>query len=109
MIIINEVILIYNISNKKSDILLSEWLLHKHVPQRLFLAKKNNKYSAIDNESNEFYIEEFDSKNKALFWLVRKDYSALEIGNMKDFQIKRLLDKENYKVIRFSEELQTEI
>lgn len=96
---ITDDIKIYEISYKKFKNLIDKWSNHGKVDRLLFLSKNNNKYLALDNEANECFIEEFNSKDKALCWLVRKEYDSAEIENLQDVEVRKLLSEEKYKII----------
>lgn len=95
---INEVT-IYEISYKKFKDLIDKWNGKCNIDRTLFLTKDNNKYLTIDNEAGECFTEEFDNKEKAICWLVRKDYSANEIQKLNLEIINKLLSEEKYKII----------
>ena len=104
MIIIDN-IEIYEISYKKLGNLIDKWSKHENIDHLLFLSKSKNKYFALDNEAGECFVEEFDNKDKALCWLVRKDYGADEVDKLQDIEIRKLLSNENYKIVSSKKEV----
>lgn len=99
MIAISDIVEIYGISYKNFKNLIDRWSNHENIDHLLFLSKNNDKYLTIDNEAGECFVEEFDNKDKAICWLVRKDYDVNEINKLQDIEIRKLLSKEKYKVI----------
>lgn len=98
--IIIEEINIYNISYKKFNELIEEWSNCGDVSYSLFLTKKNNKYLALDNEGADCYVEEFNTLDKALYWLVNKDLMAEDVMNLQDIEVRQNLRRFNYKIIK---------
>jgi len=98
LIVINEVN-IYEISYKKFKNLVDKWSNHEKIGRLLFLSKNKNKYFALDNEADECFVEEFNSRDKALCWLVRKEYDSSEIENLQDIEVRNLLSEEQYKIV----------
>ena len=103
--IITDNIEIYEISYKKFRSLVDKWSKHENIDHLLFLSKSKNKYLVLDNEAGECFVEEFDNKDKALCWLIRKDYGANEIVGLQDVEIRKLLSDENYKIISSGKEV----
>lgn len=99
MIKITDNIKIYEISYKKFKSLIDKWSNHENIDRLLFLSKNKNQYLVIDNEADECFVEEFDSKDKALCWLVRKEYDSDEIKKLQDDEIRKLISEEKYKII----------
>ena len=52
-----------------------------------------------DEFNNLKSVEEFDSMEKAICWLIRTDYSSIEINNMSKEDILNLYENNNYKII----------
>lgn len=104
MIIIKEKIKIYKISYETFNDLYKKWTNHEQVDKLLYLTKKDNVCLAIDNEANEFFVEQFSAENKALCWLIRKDYDASEINSLVSWEIKELIKKIEYEVINLMED-----
>ena len=97
---------IYEIPYKNFSNLIDKWSKHEYIDHFLFYTKYKNKYLTIDNESGQCYTEEFDSKDKALCWLIRNDYSAEEISKLQDIEARHLITKSKYKV--FSNKLEVQ-
>ena len=97
--IIENLIEIYEISYTKFKKLIDKWSNKQNIDHSLFLSKNNKQYFTIDNEAGECFVEEFENKYQALCWLIRKDYGPDEIINLDITEIKKLISKENYKVI----------
>lgn len=96
-----DTIIIYDIPLHAVRYLYKEWDRERPVAHSLFLSKnKNDVFIAIDNEADGFLIEEFDTREKAICWLLRKDYSRDEIMDLEDFIIKDLVRKNNFKIYR---------
>lgn len=55
---------IKKISEKKGSELINSWIEGKEIPQELYYFKSKNVFIAIDNSSNNCWVEEFrDIKN----------------------------------------------
>ena len=60
-----------------------KWKYERSISRSLFLTKNlYEKYIAIDNECNCFAINEFDSYDKALFWLCSKHIAPFEVDKL---------------------------
>lgn len=90
---------IYKISYNNYNNVLIGCSLGKEVEHLLFLSRFGNDYLAVDNEQGNCVCEDFSSLEKALCWLVRKDYSANEIRNLRLIEVRHLLNDSRYKVI----------
>lgn len=95
---------IYKISYEIFGELYSKWAQGLTIPNSLFICPKNNKYLAIDNEYNNFFIEEFNTKKQAICWLIRNDFSKKEIAELKTVKIDKLLSKIDYKIVDYQKE-----
>ncbi|MBR3229661.1 MAG: hypothetical protein IKF91_02400 [Bacilli bacterium] len=95
----NEDLPIFEISYNDYNDLLIKSAKDIDVEHFLFLSKYQNTYLAIDNEVGAFQCEEFPSKEKALCWLLRKDYSAEEIMKLQAIEARHLIQKVRYKII----------
>lgn len=99
MIFINE-IEIYELSNNDFAKLIEKWTKDRNIPHRLYFTKRSNDlYIGLDNEHGSCYVEEFDSKDRVICWLVRCDYSASEINRLIDIKVRKLFEKKHYKII----------
>lgn len=90
---------LYQISPELYEKLFNKWSNHEYVDHLLYFFKSDDKYISIDNEAGEFFVEEFDSMEKAICWLIRTDYSSIEINNMSKEDILNLYENNNYKII----------
>jgi len=52
---------------------MDQWQKKREVPQELFLAfdDKEQVYFAVDNTTNDFWLEDFESEEEAIHWLKR--------------------------------------
>jgi hypothetical protein len=46
----------------------------KYVPQKQWYYEHNGKYIAIDNRTNDFFMEEFDTEEECFNWLEEKQW-----------------------------------
>lgn len=99
---INELKL-YQISSDLYNKLFKKWSNHEYVDHLLYFFKSGSKYISIDNEAGEFFTEEFDSKEKAICWLIRNDYSSIEINSMSNKDVLNLYKNNNFKIINNEE------
>jgi len=100
MIFIND-IEIYEVSNNEFAKLIEQWSENRDIPHKLFFTKKNKDlYIGLDNEHGSCYVEEFDSKDRVICWLVRSDYSASEINRLIDIRVRKLFERKHYKIIK---------
>ena len=95
----NEDLSIFEISYKDYNDLLIKSAKDIEDEHFLFLSKFQGTFLAIDNEVGSFQCEEFPSKEKALCWLLRKDYSAEEIMKLQNIEARHLIKKARYKII----------
>ena len=92
-------IVIYNIPYSEfTDILIKQSKGLK-VDNALFMSRYQTRYFSIDNEKGQFLCEDFSSKDKALCWLLRKDYSADEIKKMPNINARKLIKDINHQII----------
>ena len=100
MIIIND-IEIYEVSNIEFSNLINKWMKNRDIPKKMYFTKKNNDlYIGLDNEHGSCYVEEFDTRDRVICWLVRNDYSASEINRLIDIRVRKLIDRKHYKIIK---------
>lgn len=91
---------IYEISNEDFVLLKQNWTENKKIPKKLFFTKLDDDfYLGMDNEHGSCFVEELDSKNRVICWLIRTDYSSLEINRLSDIEVNRLLNGINYNII----------
>lgn len=76
--------MIERISNKKASLLLDLRFENRDtVEKKEYYCKKKGIRIAIDNEIWDFFIEEFDSKGKAIDWLEWGDFSEFDYYRQK--------------------------
>ena len=71
-----------------------------YVESLLYVTKHDDYYIALDNVTNCFSIEEFDTKKRAICWLLRCDYDAVNINRMEDDMVNDLIKNQKYHLIR---------
>ena len=98
-IIIIDVIDIYEISYDEMIKLIDKWSTDKKVDHFLFFTKKDDSYICVDNEAGAFIIDTLNSRDKAICWLLRNDYSSNEINRLQEIEVRKLLRKQKYEVI----------
>ena len=69
------------VSNDEFDKLLNKWLNNKSSVQRFsfYTQYEDGSYVCADNEDEEFFVEEFSTKENCLLWLENKDADAWEL------------------------------
>ena len=99
MIVIEE-FNIYEITFDKLMELIKNNDNNEDVENLLYVAKYKEHYIALDNVTNCFTLEEFDTKRKAICWLLRCDYDADKINSMEDDMVRNLINKQKYRLIK---------
>lgn len=95
----DERVVIYEVSNDSFSELINQWTKNRKIPNRLYFTKLNDDlYIGLDNEYGSCYVEEFDSKDRVLCWLIRSDYSASEINKLIDIKVKKLFQNSHYSI-----------
>lgn len=97
--IIIDIIEVHEISYDEMIKLIDKWSTDKKVDHFLYFTKKDDSYICVDNEVGAFIIDTFDSKDKAICWLLRNDYSGEEINKLQDIEVRKLLKTQKYEVI----------
>lgn len=78
-----EEIIIYEVPIRTIKYLFYEWKKKRPVARSYFLSKNNyDVYIAVDNLCDGFAINEFDSYDKALFWLCSKNATPEEVNKI---------------------------
>lgn len=72
----------------------------EYVENLLYVTKYKDYYIALDNVTNCFNLEEFDTKRKAICWLLRCDYDADNINSMENDMVNMLIKKQKYHLIK---------
>lgn len=82
--------IIYKIKENQLNSLVEKWVNTKPIPHELFLCETKNTFVALDNTTNDCFVEEFDSHDKCICWLLNKGLDVTKVSKIKN--IKRYID-----------------